>query len=462
MFFGVPGLKKIAAGTVLLITASLALLSCGGSSSPNTHHTSGLKFRAFVFNTLSPGALGPAPVLNIIDATQDVLSLDSISLGGSAAPPGALVLFPDKAFTLVFSVNNSSLATNSNITLVNNAREGVAGLSGGTGTVTLPDVTQSIAVAPDNSTAYSAVPNGTVGQNPPGAVEVLNLGAQSIAASIPVTGAQSVVLSPNGNLVVAFGSSPDTVTLISPALIGTNNDPRTFVTSSSFDHPVWAVFSPDGTSAYVLNCGAECGGTAASIVALDMTFNPPPIKWTLPVPAATFGLLAGSSLFVAGTQPPSTPGGNTCAGAVPATIATSCGELSVVNVNSNPGTIIGSALITDGYHNRMALGALGQLFIGSQNCTNITAQTPDNTNNEVRGCLSIYNATNSKVVVPPQNGDATGIAPITGRLAVYVCQGGTFQIYDTSTDQLQTQQLIDSFGNPISITGQALDVRLVD
>ena len=372
------------------------------------------------------------------------------------------MLFPSKAFTLVFSADNSSLTTSSTITLVNNAREGVSGISGGTGTISLPDVTQSVAVAPDNATAYSAVPNGTVGQSPPGVVEFLNLAAQAVIASIPVTGAQTVVLSPNGNVVLAFGSSPNTVTLISPSLIGTTSDPRTFVTSSSFDHPVWAVFSPDGTTAYIFNCGGECGGTAASIVALDMTFNPPPIKWVLPVPAATFGLLAGSSLFVAGTQPPSSPGANTCVGAVPATIATNCGELSVVNVTSNPGTIIASAIITDGYHNRMAMGALGQLFIGSQNCTNINANTPNNSNNEVRGCLSIFNATNSKVVVPPLNGDATGFAPITSRLAVYVCQGGSFQIYDTSTDQLQTKQLTDIFGNPASITGQALDVRLVD
>ena len=44
--------------------------------------------------------------------------------------------------------------------------------------------------------------------------------------------------------------------------------------------------------------------------------------------------------------------------------------------------------ITDGYHNRIALGANGQLFIGARTCTEIVLP---NSTNEARGCLSIYN-----------------------------------------------------------------------
>jgi hypothetical protein len=320
-----------------------------------------------------------------------------------------------------------------------------------------------VVVAADNLTGYAALPNATVAPNPPGAIEVLNLGGASITASIPVTGAQWVVTSHNGNRVLAFGSSANTVTVISPSLIGTTTDPRTPVISSFFDHPVWGIFSPDDSTAYIFSCGAECGGNAASITALHMTATPPTILWTVPVPAATFGLLAGSTLYVAGTQPPATPQTNTCAGSATATLANRCGELSVISLPaSGPGVITGSAIITDGYHNRMEVSANGQLFIGSQTCTNINAQTPNNTNNEVRGCLSIFNTGNPSVIVPPQNGDATGIAPITGRNGVYVCQGGAFQIYDTTTDQLQTDQLTTTTGVATSIVGQALDVKLVD
>jgi hypothetical protein len=37
-----------------------------------------------------------------------------------------------------------------------------------------------------------------------------------------------------------------------------------------FDRPTKAVFSPDGGTAYILNCGKECGGTAASVSLLPV------------------------------------------------------------------------------------------------------------------------------------------------------------------------------------------------
>jgi hypothetical protein len=108
-------------------------------------------------------------------------------------------------------------------------------------------------------------------------------------------------------------------------------------------------------------------------------------------------------------------------------------------------------IITDGYHDRMQMGATGRLFIGAHGCTNINVS-----GGEVRGCLSIFNTGNSNVVVPPQIGDATGIAPIPGRTVVYVCQGGVFQIFDTTTDQLLVQT------NRTDIVGQPTDVKVVD
>ena len=40
-----------------------------------------------------------------------------------------------------------------------------------------------------------------------------------------------------------------------------------------FDRPVQAFFSSDDNTAYVVNCGAECGGTQASVQKLDLTIN---------------------------------------------------------------------------------------------------------------------------------------------------------------------------------------------
>jgi hypothetical protein len=161
---------------------------------------------------------------------------------------------------------------------------------------------------------------------------------------------------------------------------------------------------------------------------------------------ATYGILNGGVLYVAGT-PPNTACGGGAAG------APSCGTLNLVDVGSmkviNPNPIT----ITNGYHNRMAMGSLGQLFIGASSCTSIGVL-----GDEVRGCLSIYNTTNSTVVIPPQIGDATGIEPIAGRNIVYVCEGGVFQIFDTTTDQL----LVQVNPPPIDVVGFSIDVKVVD
>ncbi len=54
-------------------------------------------------------------------------------------------------------------------------------------------------------------------------------------------------------------------------------------------------------------------------------------------------------------------------------------------------------------------------------------------------------------MIPPAIGDVTGIQPITNRTVVYVVQNGKLQIYDTTTDKLQSTQ--------VDIIGQAVDVK---
>ena len=59
-----------------------------------------------------------------------------------------------------------------------------------------------------------------------------------------------------------FSDNSDTVTVITTILIGTATDPRSYITG--FDRPVWGIFTSNAT-AYILNCGAQCGGTAAGV-----------------------------------------------------------------------------------------------------------------------------------------------------------------------------------------------------
>jgi hypothetical protein len=353
-----------------------------------------------------------------------------------------MALAPNLQSTLVYSQIGNT------VTVVDNAKETVAAVAGSTTPVpaiTLPGLTESIAVSPFATAAYVAVPTAPVfGQNP-GAVQVLNLQNGSTTASIPIPGARFVICSPDGNHLLVFSDNSDIVTVITTVLIGTNTDPRSYITG--FDRPVWGIFTSN-SSAFVMNCGAQCGGKAAGVSVLNVGASS--ASSTTPVSAATYGLLNNSTLYVAGTP----PGSNTCAGSP--TSATTCGRLSVVDTASM--TVTGSAVIADGYHDRMQISQNGQLYIGSHSCTNINIS-----GGEVRGCLSILNTSNGGVVIPPNNGDVTGLQQITGRDIVYVIQNGALQIYDTDTNQLQvTSGNTQNNDGQVDIVGQLYDVKLVN
>jgi hypothetical protein len=443
MRFGVPGLKKTLFCLVILVVASTAMLSCGSSYSSNSNagsRPSKLASRAFVSNPLNPsGAAGSfSPVLNIVNAApgttvSDTLSLYTVSL---TSGPSLMSLSPNGLLTLVFSPDNNS------ITVIDNEKEAIAqNGSAAVPALALPGPTESMLAGHDNLTGFAAVPTATVTGAPPtpGAVIAFGLFQGAVAATIPVPGARTLVASHNGNRILTFGDNSNTVTIITPSSISTSMDPRTPV--CCFDHPVWGIFSADDTTAYIFNCGPECGGTTAGITVLDMTTNS--AGATLTLPGATYGIFSNRTLYVAGT-PPGMPCG---AG----TAATTCGTLSIVDVGSM--TSSAPIIITDGYHNRMDISSNGQLFIGAKTCTNVISSS------ETRGCLSIYNTTTPGVVFPPDNGDVTGVQAIPSRTVMYLCEGGNFRIYDTTTDKLlvplNNQAIID-------IIGQSVDVKFVN
>jgi hypothetical protein len=428
MPFGVPGLRKTLIGVALVALAGVWLISCGSVNSNTTtgNQPSRLKFRAFVSNPVQPLGTSNFPVLNIVNARLDQLSGSIVSLASSVTDPNLIAVAPNMQHTLVYSGADASLA------LVTNSTESVTANSTA---IRLPGTSESMLIDPFSTKAYVAVPSAPVTGQLPGEVVVIDLSTFSISASIPVAGVRYLVQSHDGNSILAFSDGSNSVTLISPILIGSGTDPRTVL--SGFDRPVWGVFSSDDSTAYILNCGPQCGGTAASVSLLGMPgASPGP---SIPVDGATIGLLQGATLYVAGTPPGADCGGSS-------TAATVCGRLDVVDTGSM--TVTGSAVISDGYHRRIAMGANGQLFVGARTCTNI------NTSDESRGCLSIFNTNNGKVVIPPATGDVTAIQPITNRSVVYVCQNGALSIYDTTTDARQSQQ--------VNIIGQAMDVKLAD
>ena len=460
MRLGALRLKRASFSFLFLLTTCLVLVSCGGysnrSGGSSGGTTSGLKFRALVSQDIS--SIASAPGMIIIDAQKDIRA-NRAAIGGSALfLPGAMTVSNDRKITVSIS------DTNNQIEVLDNTKEAVSGVT------QLPGTTESLAISPDNTTAYTAMPNAPVaGGGTSGGVGLVNLTTAGTPPVLPIPGAHFVSLSGDGSKLLVFSDNADlsqlgtdanvqTVTVVSPFNIvaGQKNatcnpappNPVVCQYVTGFDHPIAAFFSSDNTQAWILNCGPECGGTQASIQSLDLihlTAGPP----TLLLGGATVGLISGQTMYVAGNPP---TGSNDCAGG-PATAATSCGRLTTINLSSLPAAPIQpSQIIPDGYHNQIAISEDGQLFVGSRGCTNIV---PANPGDEQRGCLAILNTNNGNLVIPPDNGDVTGLQPITRRTVFYVVEGGEVRIYDTTTDKLYTVTSIDIFGN-------AVDVKLID
>ena len=413
---GVPGLKKALILLVFLLPASLILLSCGGYSSPSGGG-SGIKYRAFITNNVSAGT-GLAGVY-IVDAAKDVRGAFSpISAGNT---PGMMVLTPNRNLTLVFSGNGTQFSDNQ-FTIISNASESAIGHQ------TLPGLTDSFVVSPDSSAAYIAVPTAPVIGQSPGIVKAISLNTGTFTGEVDIPSAHYLAIDNSGNRILAFSDNSDSVAVITPSNIGIGN---AVTPVGGFDRPVAAFFSSDDTIAYVVNCGAECGGQQASVQALDLTTNTAGPASN--VQAATVALVSNSTMYLAGT--------------VPCTIQnvqSTCGELTTFDLASMQ--VVGSPVsITDGFHNRIALGANGRLFIGARTCSQGL-------------CLSIYNTQTGVVVIPPATGDVTGIQPIATRTVVYVTQGGTLFIYDTNTDAVDAveEQKLSN------LIGDFVDVKTID
>ncbi|HYN15673.1 MAG TPA: hypothetical protein VES66_07795 [Terriglobales bacterium] len=428
----------------------LGLAACGGGSGT---HTSGLSNRAFVSDDFDG-------TLHIENAARDMEPGFTIATGSK---PGTMVLSRDKSITLVFDSGDESLA------VVSNSSESVLGR------ITLPNICPATPPTPcmsyvsmsDNTVGFVAVPNCPPGScsgntNIVNVVDVVDLKTtfnvtgtinKDSATGQPLNATTTLVLSPTGNKLLVFGSPGehvDTMVVIdtttaktTPGMAATQLGAADCVKASlpknCFDRPVSAVFSTDGNTAYVFNCGPECQGMTASVTVLNVAGTSPAPTNYIPFPAtaaATVGLLSGSTLFVAGT-PSGTPG-------------TLAGQLSVLDT-TKLATPASSVPISDGYHNHMELASNNKLFIGAIICS--------------AGCLTIFDTSANKATVDSNTGDVTGIAPITGRNVVYVVENlvagsflglGELRIYDT------TASVPTVTPTQIDVVGRAVDVKYVD
>jgi hypothetical protein len=473
------GLKKILILLMWLLPGSLMWLSCGGSTPSSAAKTSGLKYRAFISNSVSAGSLSAG--VYIVNAEDDLRGTASAVSAGNS--PGMMVVTPNLAQTLVFSGNGTQSSDNQ-FSIISNATESNAAH------LALPGMTESFVVSPDSATAYVALPTAPVIGQSPGFVEAIALGSGSVSGQVGVPAVHYLSIDNGGNRILGFSDNSDYVSVITPSQIGIGNAVTTIGGPSIFDRPVTAFFSSDDTTAWVLSCGAECGGSQASLEQYSFASN----SVVASVPLCTtdqsnntqcsgsVALINGSTMYVAGT--PYSPAGDPsllCPAGT--TMAQYCGQLLIVNLSNMSVTNAAPIIITDGYHNRIALGPNGQLFIGARTCTEIIAPVPPPAGAEVRGCLSIYNTLTNAVgtnpaggvLVPPENGDVTGLQPISVRgsnmpqYVVYVIQGqgvpqgGSLFIYDTTIDALENNP--NNTNNPgqiFGLVGNFVDVKTVD
>jgi hypothetical protein len=453
----------------LSLIVSLVFASCGGGASSGTR-TSGIPYRAFVSNSVSGNT---SAGLYIVNAGTDVHPLGVGAIAAGSAP-GMMVVTPNRAQTLVFSPGSDPLFPENQFTVITNVAESAAGH------VALPGSTESFVVSPDSSTAYIAIPGAQAVGQPPGAIELIGLSGSNLGAfegEIYIPAVQYLSIDNGGGQILAFSPNSNSIAVVTPSNLGTSNPVVTYV--GGFDRPVQAFFSSDDTTAYVVNCGSECGGNQAGVQQFDMTNNslgPSVAACALavgmnpPQCAGSVALVNGSTMYLAGTPYTNGQPSQPCTGQT--TAAQSCGLLSIIDLSSL--TVAGNAIVTDGYHNRIALGANGQLFIGARTCTEIAPPIPPPAGAEVRGCLSIYNTLTTAVgtnpsggvVIPPVNGDVTGMQPIATRSVVYVVQGypvpgGSLYIYDATTDALQIAPTNEPSYAPLML-GSFYDVKTVD
>ena len=395
---------------------ALALAGCGSSTTSNQPKPTGLKKRVLLSNQA-------ASAINLLDAQKDTFTTKN--LGASS---------PTKLVT-AGGITAAMDSAGSVITIIDNATEAVSFAA------PIGDQPFDIAISPDGKKAWAAMRDF-------GFVQAVDTSTGVAFQVIRISNARRLVMSPKGTKMLVF---PDPQSQVPPnthtffVVDTTTGSFQTITDAAHLDQPFTAVFGATDTQAFVLNCGAECGGTAASVVSVDFT-NAPVFATPLPVAGATVGLINGSNLYVAGTSP-TLPLGLTCP-------ISHCGELTVINTSAL--TAGNPVAITDGDHENMAF-ANSRLYVGSRGCT----VQPGTAANTVRGCLSIFNTGSSAVTFSQessfrQNFDVTGLQPISNRSIIYVIQGGEIDFFDTTTDAVATGI------TPLDVVGKAFDAVLID
>jgi hypothetical protein len=220
----------------------------------------------------------------------------------------------------------------------------------------------------------------------------------------------------------------------------------------NFDRPVKAIFSSDGSSAYILSCGPECGGTASSVSLLPTgplnvtdgqqsgSIPTQSAMTTIPVPGGASNALEDSTtLYVLGEQ------------LLPDGLFT--GNLTPINLTNNTaGTAVSVSDSAPGQRTRMVLADNNTLWLGGIRCT----EGERFAKGQPYGCLTMFDTgTNTVTTIEPYQGDLTGLAAVLTLNKIYIAEGGQVYIYSTADGSA-----INNFY--VTVTGTAYDVAYMD
>jgi hypothetical protein len=397
----------------------------------------------------NPGALTKG-TLQIVDAFYDIRhsfndKVPSFSLAGySGADPITIQNMPEEQAGAVYGAGDGSYA------LLNYASEKQ------NTTVSLPGQSSGVFISRDQRYVFAA--NQTA--------HTLTVQDRQLGTSygLNVPNVYRVSTNPSGSAALAFVQDSNLV--YSVYKLQTNQkvpsnavdcEPQNIPVycvlpvPGTFDRPTKAIFSADGTTAFVLNCGPECGGNQASVSLLPVAGiiiqsgapvppgAPSAVTATIPVPGGvTNALQNGNLLYLAGQQRQAD--------------GFFAGFLSILDLTAQK--ITGDYSISDGTHTRMNFADDNTLWIGSQLCTQGERYHLGATTN--LGCLTMFNtANNSVTMIDSYKGDATGVAGVLSLHKVYTAEGGQVYIYSTvDGSSLDNSQ--------VTVVGTAYDVAYMD
>jgi hypothetical protein len=472
----------------IVFAVSTVISSCGqnfffaGRSLP----PSGVLNRVLVAEQ-NPSALASG-ALPFMDAYYDIRHAYNTSSGqlGISGYSGKLPLtiqnMPEQQTGAVYGEGDGSL------TLISYAQEKVAGtvaVAGGLSSSTEGVPYNGVFISRDLNYVYAANPANHV-------ISVSNR-SSGVSLTLNVTNAYGVSVNPGGTIALVFiqnatQAAGQTVGVNNPAsfavysivqlneaqqVAAVNNPnylgaqdcepqrqplwcafPVSTGPGATFDHPIKAVFSPDGTTIYVVNCGPECGGTTASLTTIPITstsINSGSLgasgiglvaQSNVAIPnGATNAIFNGNTLYVAGQQYQPSSG-------------LFAGYLTVLNTPG--GAISGSYPISDGIHNRMVFADDSTLWIGSAQCDQgVRYQQAQAGASTQFGCITMFNTSTNTATIDSYKGDGTGIADVEGLGKVYTTEGGQIYIYKT-TDMSE----LDNYN--VTIAGTAIDCAYMD